>query len=77
MIQNLHLQDFSAVQGYLLQKTQHAIGGFGKLCGDPPGNDSKESLSEIAIYSHSSRHPPFVPRVGSIGHHATAGFEKH
>lgn len=31
-----HFQDFNAVRNFLLDKTQHMIGGFGKLPGDPP-----------------------------------------
>ena len=37
MLKREHLQDFNAVRHYLLDKTQHAIGGFGKMPGDVPG----------------------------------------
>ena len=37
MLQRQHLQDFNAVERYLLDKTQHRIGGFSKMPGDPPG----------------------------------------
>ncbi|KAL9131840.1 MAG: hypothetical protein Q9217_000286, partial [Psora testacea] len=36
MLRKPHLQDFNAIRNYLLGKTQHVIGGFGKMCGDPP-----------------------------------------
>lgn len=37
MLHRQHLQDFNAVERYLLDKTQHRIGGFSKMPGDPPG----------------------------------------
>ena len=37
MLHRQHLQDFNAVERYLLDKTQHRIGGFGKMPGDAPG----------------------------------------
>ena len=37
MLNREHFQDFNAVRHYLLDKTQHVIGGFGKLPGDVPG----------------------------------------
>lgn len=37
MLNREHLQDFNAIRHYLLDKTQHMIGGFGKLPGDVPG----------------------------------------
>ena len=37
MLNQIHLVDFNANRQYLLEKTQHMIGGFGKLPGDPPG----------------------------------------
>lgn len=36
MLNQVHLMDFNANRRYLLEKTQHIIGGFGKLPGDPP-----------------------------------------
>ncbi|KAL9099117.1 MAG: hypothetical protein Q9163_005343 [Psora crenata] len=36
MLGKTPLQDFNAIRRYLLDKTQHVIGGFGKICGDPP-----------------------------------------
>ncbi|KAG8525463.1 uncharacterized protein KY384_009107 [Bacidia gigantensis] len=36
MLHKVHLQDFNAMREYLLNKTQHAIGGFGKVVGDTP-----------------------------------------
>ena len=37
MLNKVHLLDFNANRRYLLDKTQHTVGGFGKLPGDPPG----------------------------------------
>ncbi|MCJ1286910.1 Geranylgeranyl transferase type-1 subunit beta [Xylographa opegraphella] len=36
MLQKAHLLSFDAIRRYLLEKTQHIVGGFGKLPGDPP-----------------------------------------
>jgi len=35
---------------YLLEKTQHLIGGFGKAVRDPPGNEN-ESTGSVAMTS--------------------------
>ena len=37
ILNRLHLQNFNAAERYLLEKTQHQIGGFSKMPGDPPG----------------------------------------
>lgn len=34
---SLNVIDAEANRRYLLEKTQHIIGGFGKCVGDPPG----------------------------------------
>ncbi|KAL8709122.1 MAG: hypothetical protein Q9220_006143 [cf. Caloplaca sp. 1 TL-2023] len=36
LLQSLNLLDLTALRTYLLEKTQHRIGGFSKLPGDPP-----------------------------------------
>ncbi|MCJ1386008.1 Geranylgeranyl transferase type-1 subunit beta [Xylographa soralifera] len=36
MLGKAHLLSFNAIRRYLLEKTQHIVGGFGKLPGDPP-----------------------------------------
>jgi geranylgeranyl transferase type-1 subunit beta len=36
ILSSLHLSNTQASRHYLLEKTQHAIGGFGKKEGDPP-----------------------------------------
>lgn len=42
--------DFNANRRYLLEKTQHMIGGFGKMPGDPPGKSAIAFLSlEIVL----------------------------
>ncbi|KAL8821803.1 MAG: hypothetical protein Q9223_000215 [Gallowayella weberi] len=48
ILNSLHLLDQEALRRYLLEKTQHRIGGFGKLPGDVPGR-SKQPLSCIHI----------------------------
>ncbi|KAL8789863.1 MAG: hypothetical protein Q9213_000931 [Squamulea squamosa] len=40
MLNSIHLLDQEALRHYLLEKTQHRIGGFGKLAGDVPGRKS-------------------------------------
>ncbi|KAL9605133.1 MAG: hypothetical protein Q9219_000067 [cf. Caloplaca sp. 3 TL-2023] len=40
LLDSLHLVDLDALRDYLFNKTQHQIGGFGKLPGDPPGKSS-------------------------------------
>lgn len=37
ILQKVHLFNFAANRQYLLSKSQHLIGGFGKLPGDIPG----------------------------------------
>ena len=37
MLESIHLQNSRAIRKFLLDKTQHIIGGFGKLVGDTPG----------------------------------------
>ena len=44
VLDKTYLLDSNANRSYLLNKTQHIIGGFGKLPGDPPG---KFCLSDI------------------------------
>ena len=39
----IHLQNFNAAERYLLEKTQHQIGGFSKMPGDPPGKFLRQS----------------------------------
>ncbi|KAL9021659.1 MAG: hypothetical protein Q9185_001194 [Variospora sp. 1 TL-2023] len=46
MLSSLHLIDQDALSRYLLSETQHQIGGFGKLPGDPPG------LAGLACMGH-------------------------
>ena len=46
-----HLQDFNATERYLLDKTQHHIGGFSKMPGDPPG---QYLLALLVRFEHPS-----------------------
>ncbi|GAD96369.1 geranylgeranyl transferase beta subunit, putative [Paecilomyces variotii No. 5] len=36
MMDRLHLVDSAGIRNYLLEKTQHIVGGFGKTVGEPP-----------------------------------------
>lgn len=54
-LQKVHLISFNANRRYLLEKTQHVIGGFGKLPGLPPG---------LSLLS-----PPLFPRKHSHTSH--------
>ena len=40
ILEKAHFISFDGVRRYLLEKTQHIVGGFGKLPGDPPGKHS-------------------------------------
>lgn len=51
IMDNLHQFDFMPIRRYLLGKTQHRIGGFGKLPGDPPDiYHSYLGLAALALY---------------------------
>lgn len=52
ILKKIHLIDFNANRRYLLEKTQHIIGGFGKMPGDPPGN----SPPQTSLSSHPLCH---------------------
>ena len=45
MLHQLGLVDIARMRRYLLEKTQHIVGGFGKGIGEPPG----EGLSPVLI----------------------------
>lgn len=47
MLHRQHLQNFNAAERYLLGKTQHRIGGFSKMPGDPPGESALSSTLPI------------------------------
>ena len=49
MLSKFHLLDVNASRRFLLDKTQHIIGGFGKLPGEPPG----KLLPWVITYDHS------------------------
>ena len=53
MLNREHFQNFNAIRHYLLDQTQHMIGGFGKLPGDAPGPylspPSPECLSNVVF----------------------------
>ena len=37
ILNHVHLLNFNGIRRYLLERTQHRIGGFGKMPGDLPG----------------------------------------
>ncbi|KAL8730429.1 MAG: hypothetical protein Q9166_004067 [cf. Caloplaca sp. 2 TL-2023] len=47
LLNSLHLLDQDALRRYLLEKTQHRIGGFGKLPGDVPGRSMSLELQNF------------------------------
>ena len=58
MMNQLHLVDASRNRRYLLEKTQHIVGGFGKAVGEPPGTEQAvvprlSSIGTNSIYSTS------------------------
>ncbi|KAL8702940.1 MAG: hypothetical protein Q9201_003894 [Fulgogasparrea decipioides] len=44
ILNRIYLLDQHALRRYLIEKTQHRIGGFGKLPGDPPGKSWRSQL---------------------------------
>lgn len=53
LLDSLHLADLEAVRNYLLEKTQHIIGGFGKGPDSPPDvMHSYLGLAALALYGH-------------------------
>lgn len=65
------MQDFNAIRHYLLDKTQHMIGGFGKLPGDVPGPYASIATKlERQSNIRSTRHPALKSRSRSPGDHA-------
>lgn len=40
MLDQLHLIDKPRMRRYLLEKTQHIVGGFGKGVNEPPGKST-------------------------------------
>ena len=61
ILNRVYLQDFNGIRRYLLEKTQHMIGGFGKMPGDLPGEScmigvlvlksSKRVMAEQTYYT--------------------------
>jgi geranylgeranyl transferase type-1 subunit beta len=54
----MELIDAEALQRFLLGKTQHFIGGFGKCSGDPPDlYHSYFALASLALLEHPGLKP--------------------
>lgn len=65
MLDQLSLIDASGNRLYLLEKTQHLIGGFGKGVGELPGKTSLLSLFlKILTASCQSRSSPLLLGTG-------------
>lgn len=69
VLKKLHLIDLKANRRFLLEKTQHFIGGFSKLPtpGSPPGTCSLRMFSLFTEWRH--RYHAFLPRTGSTSTH--------
>lgn len=52
MVDRLALVDAEANRRYLLGRTQHMIGGFGKVVGEPPGRLSSSKVVEVILLTH-------------------------
>ncbi len=79
ILNKVYLQDFNGIRRYLLEKTQHIIGGFGKMPGDPPGELSTLGLLEFNSSKRimANRHITLSSRSHYVGCHARDGFEKY
>ncbi|KAI4120567.1 MAG: hypothetical protein LQ347_007075 [Umbilicaria vellea] len=81
ILKKIHLIDFNANRRYLLEKTQHIIGGFGKMPGDPPGKpplpEEVFPATRFVINTCAYRPPSFLHGPCGLGLHARAGAPKH
>lgn len=70
LLKKLHFIDMKANRRFLLEKTQHFIGGFSKLPqpGSPPGTYSR-GRGVLKCLLSSNRHHAFLPRASSTGTH--------
>lgn len=75
MLNREHIQNFNAIRHYLLDKTQHIIGGFGKLPGDVP-----DILhSNLGLAALATMHDPDLKSIDPmlcISRSAREDFEK-
>ncbi|MCJ1253144.1 hypothetical protein MMC24_000951 [Lignoscripta atroalba] len=80
ILQKVHLLDFNANRRYLLDKTQHIIGGFGKVPGDPPDiMHSYLGLAALAIMKEpglKSIDPALCISVSAREHLESLGWRK-
>jgi hypothetical protein len=67
-MQRLDLIDSTRMRRYLLEKTQHIIGGFGKGIGEPPGKTGNRHYIESSSLDHG-RHNARLPWSCRIGYH--------
>jgi hypothetical protein len=68
MLQLLDLVDKVSMRRYLLEKTQHIVGGFGKGIGEPPGK-AYTSCPIQSLPPDHNRHHALLPWSGRTGNH--------
>ena len=71
MLGHLDLIEIKSCREYLLERTQHMIGGFGKMPGDPPDiYHSYLGLAALALYEKDGL-TSFYPALCMSVHAAT------
>ncbi|KAL6716431.1 geranylgeranyl transferase type-1 subunit beta [Lecanora helva] len=58
ILNKVHLLDFNGIRRYLLEKTQHTIGGFGKMPGDLPVDSPQITLTSHRAELHEIEMAP-------------------
>lgn len=66
MLDRLDLVDAARNRRYLLEKTQHLIGGFGKGVGEPPGKLSIPFVCSGTLTGQRSSALVFRPGIAGI-----------
>lgn len=67
MLNQYGVVDEARNRQYLLEKTQHLVGGFGKGPGDPPGTMQCAKLPLFRDIAELSRSPPLILWDGLLG----------
>lgn len=67
MLDRYSVIDKTRNRQYLLEKTQHLVGGFGKAAGDPPGKLIQRVQRGELVLTKAFRYPPLIFRVGVDG----------
>jgi geranylgeranyl transferase type-1 subunit beta len=67
VLDHFHIIDQTAMRRYLLDKTQHIVGGFGKIPGDPPDPyHSYLGLATLALIGEPGVKSFYAPLCFSI-----------